>query len=185
MRRLLYTRRMESASVTLPDIDQLNVMELKALLREQHAALLSHKAELLSKDEELLLQKAELLSYKTEIESLKLLILKLRRMQFGQKSEKRAKQIEQLELWVEELEATDAQLSCVVAKKSNRSVAAPKAPRVFPEHLPRETRTIVPREDACPDCGGELKSLGEDISETLELEPVRFRVIRTVRPKLA
>jgi hypothetical protein len=53
MRRLLYTRRMESANVTLPDLDQLNVTELKTLLREQHA-------ELLSKDEELLLHKAEL-----------------------------------------------------------------------------------------------------------------------------
>ena len=178
MRRLLYTRRMESANVTLPDLDQLNVTELKTLLREQHA-------ELLSKDEELLLHKAELLSYKTEIASLRLLIFKLRRMQFGQKSEKRARQIEQLELWVEELEATDAQLSCGVEKKSKRPAAAPKTPRVFPEHLPRETRTIAPREDACPDCGGELKSLGEDISETLELEPIRFRVIRTVRPKLA
>jgi hypothetical protein len=155
---------MESASVALPDLDQLNVAELKVLLREKHAELLSHK---------------------TEIESLKLQILKLRRMQFGQKSEKRARQIEQLELWVEELEATDAQLSCVVAKKSKRSDAAPKAPRVFPEHLPRETRTIAPREDACPDCGGELKPLGEDVCETLELEPVRFKVIRTVRPKLA
>jgi hypothetical protein len=162
---------MQSASVVLPDLDRLNVTELKALLRKQHAELLS--------------QKAELLSHKTEIESLKLLILKLRRMQFGQKSEKRARQIEQLELWVEELEATNAQLSCVAEKKSKRSAAAPKAPRVFPEHLPRETRTIAPREDACPDCGGELKHLGEDVSETLELAPVRFRVIRTVRPKLA
>jgi transposase len=125
------------------------------------------------------------LSYKTEIASLRLLIFKLRRMQFGKKSEKRARQIEQLELWVEELEATDAQLSCGVEKKSKRPAVAPKTPRVFPEHLPRETRTIAPREDACPDCGGELKSLGEDISETLELEPIRFRVIRTVRPKLA
>jgi transposase len=162
---------MESASVTLPDLDQLNVAELKELLREQHAELLSHKA--------------ELLSHKTEIASLKLLILKLRRMQFGQKSEKRARQIEQLELWVEELEATDAQLSCVVAKKSKDSASAPKTPRVFPEHLPRETRTIAPREDACPDCRAELKPLGEDISETLEIEPVRFKVIRTIRPKLA
>jgi transposase len=169
---------MESAGVTLPHLDHLNVAELKALLREQHA-------ELLSKDEELLSQKAELLSYKTEVESMKLLILKLRRMQFGQKSEKRARQIEQLELWVEELEANDTQLSCVVAKKLKSSAPAPKTLRVFPEHLLRETHTIAPREDACPDCGGELKHLGEDVCETLELEPVRFKVIRTVRPKLA
>jgi transposase len=162
---------MESANVALPDLDRMSIDELKILLRDKHT-------ELLSKDE-------ELRSFKTEIQTLKLQILKLRRMQFGQKSEKRARQIEQLELWVEELEATDAQLSCVAATKSKRSAAAPKTPRVFPEHLPRETRTIAPREDACPDCGSELKPLGEDVSETLELEPVRFKVIRTVRPKLA
>lgn len=155
---------MESASFVLPDLDKLNVEELKELLREQHVELLSHK---------------------TEIASMKLLIHKLRRMQFGQKSEKRERHIEQLELWVEELEATDAQLSCVAEKKKKRSAPSPKAPRIFPENLPRETRTIAPREEACPDCGGNLKPLGEDVSETLELEPVRFTVIRTVRPKLA
>jgi transposase len=43
----------------------------------------------------------------------------------------------------------------------------------------------MPREECCPDCGGALKHLGDDISEMLELEPVRFKVIRHVRPKLA
>src|SRR5438445_13108811 len=38
---------------------------------------------------------------------------------------------------------------------------------------------------ACPDCGGELKHLGEDVSEMLEIESIRFKVIRQVRPKLA
>ena len=39
--------------------------------------------------------------------------------------------------------------------------------------------------DACPDCGGKLRQLGEDVSETLEYVPARFKVIRTVRPKLS
>jgi transposase len=51
--------------------------------------------------------------------------------------------------------------------------------------LQRETNTIAPCEQNCPDCGGVLKGLGEDVSEMLELEPVRFKVIRTVRTKLA
>ena len=37
----------------------------------------------------------------------------------------------------------------------------------------------------CPDCGGVLGGLGEDVSEMLEFVPGRFKVIRTVRPKLA
>jgi len=167
-------------SAALPDLDDLNNAELKALL-------IAKDAQLAAKDAELLSHKAELLSHKAQIEALKLLILKLRRLQFGQRSEKRAHQIEQLELWVEELETADAHLACVLAEQSTSQPAArvPKPRREFPAHLPRETQVIAPCEEACPDCGGVLKHLGEDVSEMLELEPVRFKVIRRVRPKLA
>ena len=46
----------------------------------------------------ILAQQEELASRNTEIDNLKLLVLKLKRMQFGRKSEKLDKQIEQLEL---------------------------------------------------------------------------------------
>jgi len=42
----------------------------------------------------------------------------------------------------------------------------------------------LPQQKACPDCGGELKHLGEDASEILEYVPERVEVIRQVRPKL-
>ena len=166
---------MDSARVALPDLDGLSVAELKRLLHEQHA--------------QLVVKDAELYSHKLTIEALKLQILKLRRLQFGQRSEKRARQIEQLELWVEELEAADALRVCVVADRGEApqspAVAVSKPRREFPAHLPRESNVIAPSETACPDCGGVLKHLGEDVSEMLELEPVRFKVIRCVRPKLA
>ena len=56
--------------------------------------------------------------------------------------------------------------------------------RPLPEHLPREEQVHQPACD-CPECGGELKVLGEDVSEMLEYVPARFKVIRHVRPKLA
>jgi len=64
---------------------------------------------------------------------------------------------------------------------------APRKParRPLPADLPRETETIAPEHQACPDCGGTLRHLGEDVSETLEYVPARFKVIRTVRPKLS
>uniref|UniRef100_E6PCP2 Transposase of ISCARN48, IS66 family n=1 Tax=mine drainage metagenome TaxID=410659 RepID=E6PCP2_9ZZZZ len=164
---------MDSANAALPDLDRLNLAELKSMLREQHA-------ELITKD-------AQLLSYSVEIETLKLQILKLRRMQFGNKSEKRAQQIEQLELWVEELESAEAQRSCELTEQAGttRTPSVPKQRRAFPAHLPRETQTIAPQQSRCPGCDGELKHLGEDVTEILELEPVRFKVIRQVRTKLA
>ena len=44
---------------------------------------------------------------------------------------------------------------------------------------------IAPPQQCCPDCGGQLRLLGEDIFRTLEYVPARFKVIRTVRPKLS
>lgn len=51
--------------------------------------------------------------------------------------------------------------------------------------LPRENRVIRPEEECCPACGGELSSLGCDVSEQLELISSAFQVIETQRPKLA
>jgi transposase len=45
-------------------------------------------------------------------------------------------------------------------------------------NFPHDIQKIEPVEKTCPDCGDELELLGEDVSEMLELEPVRFNVIR-------
>ena len=177
---------MDSAGVELADLDGLSVESLKALLREQHATLQEQRARLAAQDEQLGVKDAQLRSYTFEIESLKLQLIQLRRLQFGNSSEKRAREIEQLELWVEELEAAAAVRSCELAEQGFPAVPrVPKTRREFPAHLPRETLTIEPHESSCPDCGSELKNLGEDVCEILELVPARFKVLREVRTKLA
>jgi transposase len=178
---------MDAAGVELADLDGMSVAKLKALLHEQHATLQEQHAELLTHREQIVVKDAQILSYTAEIESLRLLIRKLRLMQFGKRSEKRAHEIEQLELLVENLETAAAERSCVVSQRSTTRAAAsvPKPRRDFPPHLPRETQIIAPQQSCCPDCGGELKHLSEDVSEILEREPVRHKVIRIVRPKLA
>ncbi len=168
---------MAAANHPLPDLDALHPNELKALIFSQRAEIFSQREQLLSKDE-------QLISRDAEIEHLKLFIAKLRRQQFGRKSEKLDRDIEQLELRLDELEATQAEK--VVASQLPAVKAAVQPPRRrLPEHLPRETRKYPPKQTACPDCGGELKHLGEDVSEMLEYVPARFKVIRQVRPKLA
>ena len=136
-----------------------------------------------------LAKQAELDSRTTEIENLKQLILKLKRKHVGPRSEKYDRDIQQLELRLEDLEANQAAVppppllpAAVVLKQQ-----APCKParRPLPATLPRETETIAPEQEACPDCGGRLRWLGEDLSETLEYVPARFKVIRTVRPKLS
>ena len=152
---------------TLPDLDQLDAETLRALLRATHEQLLSHQ---------------------DEIEHLKLLLAKLRRMQFGRKSEKLERQIEQLELKLEELETAKASRDSQFAPASDLSqkpMAQRPGRQALPQHLPREVKTYEPKVDACPDCGGHLRKLGEDVSEVLEYVPARFRVIRHVRPKMS
>ena len=177
-----------SGRAVLPDLTRLNPEDLKALIIAQHAQILSQDEELLSKDEQLLRKEEQLASRDEEIERLKLLIAKLRRMQFGRKSEKLDWQIEQLELKLDELEASRAQQAAaspvsLAASAVNR--ARKRARQPLPAHLPRETHTVLPKQQACPDCSGALKLLGEDVSETLEYVPEHFKVIRQVRPKLA
>jgi transposase len=163
----------------LPDLDMLNKESLKALILAQHRTLAAQEEELHSKDE-------QLASHQAEIERLKLLIAKLRRMQFGRRSEKLERQIEQLELRLDELESARAdQLAASPLPVTSAVESRRPARQPLPAHLPREVRKILPKEAVCPDCGGELKSLGEDIAEMLEYVPARFRVIRQVRPKLA
>jgi transposase len=152
----------------LPDLDSLDVQSLKALV---------------------LAKQTELDSRTTEIENLKLLVLKLKRMHFGPRSEKCDKDIRQLELRLEDLEASQAAaepeppLPATAAVK--QYVRRKPARRPLPAELPRETETIAPGQEACPSCGGTLRPLGEDVAETLEYVPARFIVIRTVRPKLS
>jgi transposase len=124
-----------------------------------------------------------------ELESLKLLIVKLKRMHFGASSEKYERDLQQLELRLEDLEANQASaepppiVSATVACKQMAPLKPARRP--LPAELPREIETIAPAQQACPDCGGTLRRLGEDVSETLEYVPARFKVIRTVRPKLS
>src|SRR5260221_7132605 len=158
---------MDAAHHVFPNLDQLDLTALKALIVAQQEQILSHK---------------------NEIEHLKLLIAKLRRMQFGRSSEKLNRQIEQLELRLEALQMNEAESIATQVLREPAAMGASVARSVrrpLPSHLPRETPTYLPRQESCPDCGGKLKQLGEDVSEVLEIEPLRFKVIRQVRPKLA
>jgi len=128
-------------------------------------------------------QQAKLAANTIEIDQLKLLIAKLRRMQFGRSSEKLAREIDQLELRLEELQTAQAQTTTVETPAPERSAEKPVR-KPLPEHLPREQVLHQPA-CRCPDCGGALRRLGEDVSEVLEYVPDHFKVVRHVRPKLS
>jgi transposase len=177
-----------TARPALPNLDTLNRDALKALVLAQHQTLTVQAEEILAQREQLHAQDEQLAGRQAEIERLQLLIAKLRRMQFGRRSEKLQRQIEQLELQLDELATAQAESPAASPTPAATAAAPPPrkpARRPLPPHLPRQKRTILPKETACPDCGGELKALGEDVSEILEYVPAHFQVIRQVRPKFA
>ena len=91
----------------------------------------------------LVVKDAQILYYTVEIETLKLQILKLRRMQFGNRSEKRESEIEQLELLVENLETAAAERSCVLAQRSATKPVASVPKPVSYTHLTLPTTERV------------------------------------------
>ena len=112
-----------------------------------------------------------------------------RRAEFGRSSERLAREAEQLELAIETLEADQAERiaagSPVMAAAIEAATEAQRPPRrPLPEHLPRED-IIHSTPCACPTRGGTLRRIGEDVTETLDYVPGRFKVIRHVRTKLS
>jgi transposase len=144
---------------------------LSSLVREREATIVAaHSA----------LREREL-----EVEHLKLVLAKLRRLQYGRRSEQLDERIGQLELSIEELEASlvqEAPAADGADEPKGRPVRKP-----LPAGLPREliTHPAVEPGCACPQCGGTLRVLGEDVTEILERVPEHFKVIRHVRPKLS
>ncbi|OIQ74097.1 transposase IS66 family protein [mine drainage metagenome] len=120
-----------------------------------------------------------------------LMIAKLNRERFGSRSEHTARIVDQLELHLEDLEATasEDELTAEEATAKTTTVAAfsRKRPsrKPFPEHLPRE-RVVLPGPTSCVCCGGvRLSKLGETVTETLEVIPRQWKVIQTVREKFS
>ena len=160
------------------------------------AALARARAEVAQVKVDAAQAKVRAVSAEMMVEHLQIQIAKLRREQYGQRSERSRHLLDQLEFQFEELEATlteDEALAAVAAAAAKakqtetvvkgftrkRPVRGP-----LPAHLPRE-RQVLPGPSACPCCGGKLTKLGEDITETLESIPRRYKVIQTVREKFS
>jgi len=134
---------------------------------------------------------ADLSSTEALISYLKLEIEKLRRQLYGNRSERKARLLDQMELHLEELEAAAIEDELAAEKTAARTQTVRSFHRrrpsrkPFPDHLPRE-RVVIPAPESCPCCGStKLSKLGEDATETLEVIPRQWKVIQTVREKFS
>lgn len=125
------------------------------------------------------------------IQTLRVRIAKLQKQAFGASSEKISREIEQLELALEGLQVALAEADDSPPDGSDEAGSAPpqapepkkprRRPRVW-EGTPRERRELDPGE-TCPDCGGKLRIVGEDVSELLDMIAAQLKVIEIARLK--
>ena len=171
---------MDTDATDVPD----EVEALKAALAETESRAARVEAELA-------VAKAKASDDQALIAHLKLQIEKLNRDRFGPRSERTARLLNQMELQLEELEASateDELLAEQAAAKTTRVASFTRkrpARKPFPAHLPRERR-VIPGPTSCACCGGtRLTKLGEDTTETLESIPRQWKVIQHVREKFS
>ena len=159
-----------------PANPQIDAAALQALLAEK-------EAEIAARDKYIASFVAQLRGRDFLIEKLKHQLAGMRRHRFGSSSEA----LDQLELTLEDEEIAQAAETPVEdvaeAPIPNGAKRKPKR-KPLPSHLPRNETVLSPG-DACSDCGGRLKHLGEDVTEELEYVPGRFVVNRIIRPRMA
>ncbi len=103
------------------------------------------------------------------------------RHRFGAKSEG----MDQLQLFVENEAIAEAATD--VGETASTEPVEPKGKpkrKPLPDHLDRIEQVLSVGED-CPECGGDLSKLGEDITEELEYILGRFVVNKIIRPRMA
>jgi transposase len=131
----------------------------------------------------------ELAQAKAENERLEEMVRLLRHRHFGRKSEVVRAEEEAKQLGMFNEAETIATTSCTptseVEVKSQRRRGTPKR-IALPANLPREAVIVeLPEaERTCPE-GHELKIIGEEVSEQLDVIPAKIKVIRTIRKKYA
>lgn len=167
----------------------LEIAELRAALASSQAHAEVSAARARAAETELAQVRATVSCSEALIKELKLEIAKLRRDKYGVSSERSKRLIDQLELQLEELEASATEDDLAAQQATGETTIVKgftrrkSSRKPFPDHLPRE-RVVVPAPTQCDCCGSSrIVKMGEDVTETLEVIPRQWKVIQTVREK--
>jgi hypothetical protein len=121
-----------------------------------------------------------------EVKAQAILIEKLRHQLAGHRAHRfgaSSETAEQLQLALETSEIAAAAMTARMKLPDIEENGKSKR-RPIPDHIPRMEVELTPGSDACAECGGRLRRIGEDVTEELEYVPGRFIVNRIVRPRL-
>src|SRR5262249_41119472 len=111
--------------------------------------------------------RAALIIEQLKVEKLRFELTCLKRARYGRSSEQLDAHIAQLDLTIEDLETSQAELPAKLQPVQAQEAATRPARRPLPRELPRE-EIVHAAPCSCPECGGALRPAGEDVSEMLE-----------------
>ncbi len=179
---------MSEIPVILPD----DPAALKAMIAALQAENARIAAENMRVQVDIEKMSATLRAHEALVQALQIQIARLKKQKFGASSERIEREIEQLELALEHLEIAGAAAISAIAPDDDAELSAdeqaamPSTPRrrkpLVAAGTPRERIVLDPGDD-CPECGGTLRLIGEDVSEILELISAKLKVIETARLK--
>jgi transposase len=136
----------------LPD----DIDALKAIVRGM-------SAQVAARDAEIARHQAQLRHHALMIAKLKARLSKQLRDRFGSSAES----LEQLQLMLEDLEISHSAETPVSEPVPGPAQKDKPVRKPLPDHLPRAEQVLEPG-NACGECGGKLKRVGEDVTEELE-----------------
>ena len=163
--------------MNLADLE--SIQDLSALRAAARSSFLERDARITRLDQELHYRQAK-------IDALLLELARLKRWRFGAQSEHLTAQ--QRTLFEDSLSEDIQTLEQVLAAESSAKPAAPAAApkrQPLPAHLPRIEHRYERIDCQCDVCRQPLTVIGEEVSEQLDCEPIRFFVHRHIRPKYA
>lgn len=176
---------MTTTANTLPD----DISQLKGIIIEQILSLRKIEESNGKYEAEIARHREDIARVKAENERLEEIVRLLKHHRFGRKSEKVEGRDKPIQLGIfNEAESENGKVAeepPSVTVKGYRRRGKPKRIKL-PADLPREDVIIdiTEEEKHCPE-GHELKCIGEDVSEQLDVIPVQIKVIRTIRKKYA
>lgn len=158
-----------------------------------HAIIARQAAELAAKEAEQTKMAASVRAYQALVQALKIRIARLKRQRFGASSEKIEREIEQLELALEDLNVEIASTGPTPSEEAGEEPTgeAPPAARKAPPRRGRvkvapgteRERIVLDPGNSCPECGDVLRLVGEDVSEILDFISAKLKVVETARLK--
>ena len=147
------------------------------------------KAIILAQGQENARLTVQVAAWESLVEALKTRIARLEKQKFGRSSEKIHREIDQLQLALEDLEVAMAAAGRLPKDEASSPPTSGQKTEQRRRGAPRiaasaeRERVVFDPGERCPKCGGELRLIGEDVAEIVEYVKAKLKVLELARLK--